>query len=1129
MRLPFNAAFGPGILRGFLAAAILLSVCPVHADAAATALWGEHGVSVTSNRSHGSQLYPDIAGYRAASYGIYRFPVSGVEFYFPVYNKFNQFGRMLWANDRGMAESIINIDEGGWSSVAAPNGGTYFVYYNNIASGGEMRYQLVDAAGDRPWVWEKVLQSMNSYKLYLIGVANDTAGNLFVLYTVCHINGAFCLEYNNLDGYVAKILPDGTVAFNNLLPTKVLRDNVGHPFGHGVARIVPDQQGGVLAVWAKESSNEELMMMRYDAGGGRAPGWPVGGKQIYQGGGAGGFTNEVVASPDGFIYFRLHLGGDPPGPLPPHPLSLYYLNKTTFDATLAPGWPGDGKDTAIFPSGGYFRPDGSFFFIGNCLYLIDAGVTQGLRWPPSSPTPFQYCFGNGNVQQTRLMVDGNALFLVWRQGVNPPPGIWTYVEKFVDGARAPGWGSQINVLLLEAFAPWTGWNFDGLVSDGEGGIVVQMTEPSNDGAGFPSHNVVAQRINEANIPLQALQVLCRSSLTTPFQQCANMQLNDVITAVEVECTDADYGIDRASLQITNPASAVVANGFHTAVNGNFYILDGLSVPVNLVGQWYARGTCYGLAGESATANVIWPVAGPNLPPVANAGLDQQVPDPGSVASLDGSASYDPDGIIVKYEWSSVAALPAGCSLVPVGLSDPRATLTCPSGVGPAILQLKVTDDDDTTGTDDVTVTFAPLGSNTNPMAVANVPANGWQGEVRNIVGSGSHDNEDLFALKSYAWSTTAPGCTFGNTAVADTTLSCDAPGLKTITLTVTDWGLPSGMPPFLDGQASSQYEVLNRPPAAVVPDDSILAPGAIVLDGSGSSDPDGDSITYAWSFVPGASTGDLTLCNLVPATMDQSTLDVTCPTPRVLAFQLTVTDDHAASGTDLATASFTAANTAPAPTATNAVGIPGDTLTLSSFGNDVETPNNQLVFAWTPNGAVSDCTYPDGMSVQNLKVTCTTEGVRTFSLIVTDPDGLTGSASASASFFTVLPTAPPNTQSSSALLLSCPRITPANETNVTVQCLNGSTGGACDVSQILLTGAPNVLRGPAGSIGFVYSVDTRIEGDYNLLASVAGIGESGCRMTRVGVNSSSVPDVNPVIAVAVAACALLIARRRRGR
>jgi len=87
----------------------------------------------------------------------------------------------------------------------------------------------------------------------------------------------------------------------------------------------------------------------------------------------------------------------------------------------------------------------------------------------------------------------------------------------------------------------------------------------------------------------------------------------------------------------------------------------------------------------------------NLHPVANAGPDRTVTDGNGdgveLVTLDASASSDPDGTIVSYEWregSTVLALEASSS---VFLS-----------VGTHTLTLEVTDDDGATGTDSVVVT-----------------------------------------------------------------------------------------------------------------------------------------------------------------------------------------------------------------------------------------------------------------------------------------------------------------------------------------------------------------------------------------------------------------------------------------
>jgi subtilisin family serine protease/subtilase family serine protease len=90
----------------------------------------------------------------------------------------------------------------------------------------------------------------------------------------------------------------------------------------------------------------------------------------------------------------------------------------------------------------------------------------------------------------------------------------------------------------------------------------------------------------------------------------------------------------------------------------------------------------------------------NLPPTADAGADQTVPDnnrDGSeLVTLDGGASSDRDGSIVSYEWRE-----GGTS---IGL---EATLDASLSVGVHTLTLEVTDDDGDSDTDTVIVTVSP--------------------------------------------------------------------------------------------------------------------------------------------------------------------------------------------------------------------------------------------------------------------------------------------------------------------------------------------------------------------------------------------------------------------------------------
>ncbi len=90
----------------------------------------------------------------------------------------------------------------------------------------------------------------------------------------------------------------------------------------------------------------------------------------------------------------------------------------------------------------------------------------------------------------------------------------------------------------------------------------------------------------------------------------------------------------------------------------------------------------------------------NKPPVANAGPDQTIEcDRRGIVTLDGSASSDPDGDPITYEWKQVSGTP-----VTLTVSGAKATFAAaPPGVYK--FQLTVTDDKGASSTDNVVITI----------------------------------------------------------------------------------------------------------------------------------------------------------------------------------------------------------------------------------------------------------------------------------------------------------------------------------------------------------------------------------------------------------------------------------------
>ncbi|MGH9177321.1 MAG: PKD domain-containing protein, partial [Acidimicrobiales bacterium] len=183
----------------------------------------------------------------------------------------------------------------------------------------------------------------------------------------------------------------------------------------------------------------------------------------------------------------------------------------------------------------------------------------------------------------------------------------------------------------------------------------------------------------------------------------------------------------------------------------------------------------------------------NRPPVANAGPDLAAADAdGSGAEpvgLDGSASTDPDGTVVSYEWRE------GGSLIATG-----PTPTVDLAVGAHSIVLTVTDDDGATADDTVRVDVA---ANLPPTAAFSATGAGL---VVDVDGSASTDPDGTIAGYVWSWGDGSPDSS-GPTA----SHAYDGPGTYTVTLTVTDNGGATGATsrPVTVGQAARLSEDLD--------------------------------------------------------------------------------------------------------------------------------------------------------------------------------------------------------------------------------------------------------------------------------------------------------------------------------
>ncbi len=238
----------------------------------------------------------------------------------------------------------------------------------------------------------------------------------------------------------------------------------------------------------------------------------------------------------------------------------------------------------------------------------------------------------------------------------------------------------------------------------------------------------------------------------------------------------------------------------------------------------------------------------NSPPVADAGPDQTV-FVTDVVTLDGSGSADVDGDALSFNWSLIA-LPPGSA---TSLDDPLAVMPTFNADQPGeyIAQLIVNDGQADSAPDTATVTTA----NSPPVADAGTDHTVFKGDTVTLDGSGSNDVDG--DPLTYRWSFTSvpPG---SGAALSDATavapqFTADHSGLYVVQLIVNDGQVDSD-------PATVSITAENRPPVAVA--EANPNPGTVgvpvQLDGTASSDPDRDALSYRWSLTaPAGSTATL--------------------------------------------------------------------------------------------------------------------------------------------------------------------------------------------------------------------------------------------------------------------------------
>ncbi len=399
---------------------------------------------------------------------------------------------------------------------------------------------------------------------------------------------------------------------------------------------------------------------------------------------------------------------------------------------------------------------------------------------------------------------------------------------------------------------------------------------------------------------------------------------------------ATPGEDRVTLEWTTGNNLITRYYVETTgddVSETTTHLPGSGSKTTAIIDMLTEGAEYTFEVWAEHGNVSTVTAGPNAAPTADAGADRTV-DEAEVVTLSGSGT-DPEGAQLTYAWTAPAE---------ITLSDATAqspTFTAPTELlQNAVLEFTLTVNDTVSDSAaDTVVVTVTAGPNDAPRADAGADRTVGEAEVVTLSGSGT-DPEG--AQLTYAW--TAPAeITLSDATAQSPTFTAPTQLLQNavleFTLTVNDTVSDSAADTVVVTVTAGPNDA---PTADAGADRMVEEEEEVTLSGSGSRDPEGAQLTYAWT-----APAEITLSD---ATAQSPTF--TAPTQllqnAVLEFTLTVNDTVSDSAADTVVVTVTAGpNDAPtADAGADRTVEEEEEVTLSGSGSR-DPEGAQLTYAWT--------------------------------------------------------------------------------------------------------------------------------------------------------------------------------------
>jgi alpha-tubulin suppressor-like RCC1 family protein len=481
----------------------------------------------------------------------------------------------------------------------------------------------------------------------------------------------------------------------------------------------------------------------------------------------------------------------------------------------------------------------------------------------------------------------------------------------------------------------------------------------------------------------------------------------------------------------------------------------------------------------------------NLPPVSKPVSSITITLPVNTATLDGSASTDPDGTVASYAWQQSSG-PNSATI-----SSPTAATTTIKNLvaGTYTFSLTVTDNLGATNTATETVVVNPAVAVQTPPTVTAGNAQTVTLPVSTATLTGTATGTNGATISSTTWSQT--GGPSSATIVSVGNLVTVVNGLKqgtyTFLLSATD----------NNGQTASSTVTVTVNPVAVAPPPTVSAGNAqtitlpansVTLAGTASGNGGSTIAATQWTQTSGPGTATIGAAGSL-ATSASNLVQGT------YTFTLTATDNTGQSTSSNVTITVNAAAVAPPPTVSagsaQTITLPANSVTLTGTA----TGNGGSMIAatqWTQTGGPGSATIGAAGSLSTA-VSNLAQGTYTFTLTASDNTGQSASSNVTVTV-NAAPAVPPTVAAGGNQSITLPT------NSVTLTGTATGNGGATIVSTLWTeTGGPSTATVVTPS-GLSSSVTGLVQGSYTFaFTATDNNGQTSTSSMTVSVAASTPP------------------------